>query len=347
MKYYVSISLISIFAIFIISYFINEKNSNYIYIYSSRKEGLTRQIFNDFTKDTGIKVKLLHDSDAGKLISRIVAEDENCEGDLLMTADVVNLIKAKNKGILKPIPYTNVNKSLKSRFKDKNNYWIGLTKRARIIIYSKSRVSAEELEQLNTYEDLENHIWKGRLLMRSSNHAYSQSLLSSIIAARGKERATKWVRGMVNNMPRAPQGSDSDQIRSIYAGEGDISVINTYYLARMLNSNDKQEVNIANSVGVIMPNTKNRGTHVNVSGCAILKHSKNNEAVKKMLNFLISDKAQKVYASYNQEYPIINDIPCSDILNNMGDLKEDKLPLDELEKHIGDAVMISDTEGWR
>lgn len=323
-------------------------------VYTSRKEELVKTLFDKFTADTGIQVNFITD-DAEKLIARIKSEGKDSPADLFMTADIANLLKAKNEGLLSPVESKTLQKSIPAAFRDKDNEWFGLTKRARVIIYDKKKIKPGEI---NNYEDLSSPKWKGKILSRSSASSYNQSLLASIIMADGKEKAAAWAKGVAANFARKPQGGDTDQIKALLAGEGEIAIVNTYYLGRMIEAEKKSEGEIEadeegeeneaeHRIGVIFPNQKNRGAHVNISGGGVVKTAKNRESAVKLLEFLAGNEAQSVYALANHEYPITPGVKPSSIVASWGSFKEDATELWKFDKHVPEAVKLFDEAGWR
>lgn len=198
-------------------------------------------------------------------------EDADTEADLLITADAGRLFRAKDAGLLQVVESDVVNENVPSNLRDKDSNWIGLTKRARVIVYATDRVTPD---MLSTYEDLTDEKWAGKILVRSSSNIYNQSLLASFIEVKGEEETKEWAAGLVNNMAREPQGNDRAQATAVVAGEGDLAIMNTYYIGKMINSENPEEVNVANNVGIFFPNQETTGTHINVSGAGLAKHSK-------------------------------------------------------------------------
>jgi iron(III) transport system substrate-binding protein len=211
-------------------------------------------------------------------------------------------------------------------------------------MYVKGRVDPA---QLSTYEALADPRWQGRICIRSSSNIYNQSLVASLIAADGEEASEKWAKGLVTNMARPPRGGDRDQIKAAVAGQCDIAVANTYYLAGMLTDNDPQQRRIAEQVAVFWPNQQGRGSHVNVSGAALIKASHNREAAVKLLEFLAGDAAQQWYAEVNGEYPVRSGVKMSETLKGWGPFKADSLNLGRLGELNAEALMLMDRAGWR
>jgi len=277
------------------------------------------------------------------LLERLKQEGENSPADVLITADVTRLSRAKEAGVLQPIESEVLNGAVPEKFRDSDNEWFGLTKRARVIVYSKDRVKPEEL---STYEDLADPKWKGRVLTRSSSNVYNQSLLSSIIAHHGEEKGEEWATGLVENFARSPQGSDRDQVRAVAAGEGDVAIVNTYYMGLLANGSDEDK-EVASKTGVFFPNQEGRGTHVNISGAGVTKHAPHKENAVKLLEFLASDDSQKAFAEGTYEYPVKSGVPVAETVAGWGEFKEDDLPLDQLSEKGGNALQVADRAGWK
>ena len=315
-------------------------NSQVVNVYLSRKEELVRTLFDEFTKDTGIKVRYIVD-DYSQLLSRM---ENGGEADLFLTADAVNLILAKKRDLLSQVDSEALKNAIPAKFRDNEDYWFGLTKRTRILVYNKESADPKDL---STYEDLANEKWKGRILVRSSTSPYNRSLIAFMIANDGFEKAKEWVCGIVSNMARKPSGGDTDQIHAVAAGEGDVAIVNSYYFARILSSGHGNKRNIIDKLGVFFPNQNDNGVMVNISGAAVTKNAKNRENAITLLEFLVSKQAQELYAKKNQEYPIVEGVETSDVLKSWGNYPQSDLPLSKLEEHLLEAVMIADECKWK
>jgi iron(III) transport system substrate-binding protein len=338
MIYNISIKAISLFLI--ISFF--SFLSGEINLYTHRHYNSDKLLFKAFTKKTGIKINVIKGS-ADQLIQRLQTEGENSPADILLTVDAGRLVRAKNLGLLQPITSPLLIKQIPSEMRDLDGYWYGLTVRARALVYSKDRVKQN---QLSTYEDLAHKKWRGRIVVRSSNNIYNQSLLASIIAANGELDAYKWAKSVRSNMARSPRGSDRDQARAVASGLADVAIMNTYYLGVMANSSDKKDQDVVKKIAVFFPNQKGRGTHINVSGAGITKSSKNKEEALKFLEFLTNENSQKVFSSANHEYPLKINEHDSTILKSWGQFKYDPLSLSVLGEKNTQAVKIFDKAGW-
>lgn len=312
-------------------------------VYSARKEKLIKPLLDRFTTETGIEVNLVTGK-ADALLKRISSEGRNTPADVLLTTDAGRLHRAKEAGVTQPIDSETLRQQIPSQYRDPQGHWVGLTVRARPIMYVKGRVDPA---QLSTYEALADDKWKGRICIRSSGNIYNQSLVASLIAANGEAETAKWAEGLVRNMARPPQGGDRDQIKAAVAGQCDIAVANTYYLAGMLTGGDPQQRKIAEQIGVFWPNQEGRGAHVNVSGGVLVKWSKHSEEAVKLLEFLASEASQKWYAEVNGEYPVRQGVAVSEILKAWGTFKADDLNLSRLGELNAEALMLMDRAGWR
>jgi len=312
-------------------------------VYTHRHYDVDRKIFKKFEKETGIDVNII-DDDADKLLIRLEKEGKNSPCDLFMTVDAGRLVRAKNLGLLQPISDENILSMVPDNLRDNEGYWLAQTVRARIIVYSKERVDTSDL---TTYEDLSNPKWKGKLLVRSSDNIYNQSLLASIIAHNGNDVAFKWAQGMVTNLAREPKGNDKDQVKAIAAGEGDISLVNTYYVGRMLESEDKAEVDAAKKVGVFYPNQKGRGAHINISGAGIAKYSPNKTNAQKLLAFMLREDIQKMFADANNEFPVNKTLEIKPLLATWGTFLTDTLDLQKLGELNNEAIKLFNQAGWK
>jgi len=316
-------------------------------LYSARKEALIKPLLDRFTEETGIKVNLVT-GDADALLQRLKSEGDNSPADLLLTVDAGNLYRAKAAGLTQPLSSDALAAAVPDTYRDPEGHWVGLSLRARPIMYAKDRV---EPAALSTYEDLADPQWKGRICIRSSSNVYNQSLVASMIAADGADVAEDWATGLVANMARPPEGGDRDQIKAVAAGQCDLAVANTYYLAGMLKSDDPGERDPAQKVAVFWPNQPGqgdgRGTHVNVSGGAVLKSAKNKETAVKLLEFLVTPDSQAWYAETNGEYPVRDGVAPSTVLAEWGTFEADDLNLAELGERNAEAVKLMDRAGWK
>ncbi len=321
-----------------------DSSTNEVNIYSARKGYLLKPLLVEFEKDTNIKVNIISGKSKA-LQKRIEQEGENTRADVLLTVDAGNLYKAKYDGLLQSINSEKLNKLIPSHLRDKDGYWYGLSIRSRVIMYNPKKVNVNEL---STYEDLANPKWKGRICIRSSGNIYNQSLLASLVSHLGVNKAEDWARKVVGNFSRKPKGNDRTQMTSVVLEECDITLANTYYLGKWITSEKKDERKYAKMIAVFFPNQINRGAHINISGAAIVKYSKNTGNALKLIEYLAGKKAQELYAKANHEYPIRENIEVSDIVKSWGyPFKQDTLSLNELGKNNKKAVEIFDKVNWQ
>lgn len=299
-----------------------------INVYSYRQPFLIEPLTEAFTQETGIKANVLFASKG--LAERIHAEGANSPADVLLTVDISRLAGAKELGVTAPVDSNILNDNIPANFRDPEGHWFGLTSRARIIYASKDRVDQDSI----TYQELADSKWKGRICTRSGQHIYTIGLLSSIIAHEGEEAAREWLEGLRDNLAHKPKGNDRAQVKSIFAGECDISIGNTYYMGKMLtNEEEPEQKDWANSVRIIFPDSDSRGTHVNISGIQLIKNAPNRNNAIKFMEFLSSEKAQQIYASTNFEYPVKQGIPVDDLVASWGDFKRDGIDLSDIAAH--------------
>lgn len=311
-------------------------------LYTNRHYDTDEEILDRFTEETGIEVNVLK-GDSDQLIERIAREGENTPADLLITADAGRLHRAKTRGILQSVKTEALTQNVPANLKDEDNYWYGLTMRGRVIVYAKDRVDPSEL---GSYADLTSDKWQDEILVRSSANIYNQSLLASLVSIYGEEWAEEWAAGIVDNMARKPQGNDRAQATAVAAGEGNLAIMNTYYIGKMVNSDNPAEVEVAENVGIHFPDGEN-GTHVNVSGAGVTKYAPNKENAVKLLEYLSSASAQKFFASANYEYPVNPDVEASELLQSWGDFETQSINLTELGVHNETAVKIFNRVGWQ
>lgn len=312
-------------------------------LYSSRQENLIKPLLEAFTQQTGIRVNLVTAKDDA-IIKRLEAEGANSPADVLLTADAGRLHRAQQLGLLQPIQSQALETAVPAAYRDPAGHWFGLSLRARPILYVKGRVDAADL---STYEALADPKWQRRICIRSSDNIYNQSLVAAMIATQGVDKTEAWGRGLVANFARKPTGGDRDQIKAAAAGQCDIAIANTYYLAGMLHADDPAEREAAGKLAIFWPNQEGRGTHVNVSGAGVTTAAKNKDNAVRLLEFLVSDEAQRWYAEVNHEYPVKPGVAWSDTLKAWGAFKADGVSVAKLGEHNAEAVRLMDRVGWK
>jgi iron(III) transport system substrate-binding protein len=312
-------------------------------LYSARKEALIKPLLDKFTQQTGIRVNLVTGK-ADALLKRLQSEGINSPADLLITVDAGRLYRAQKAGVLQPVYSKLLTEAIKPQYRDPAGYWYGLSLRARVVMYVKDKVKPE---QLSTYEALADEQWRGEICIRSSSNIYNQSLVASMIAAKGVEKTETWVKGLVANLARPPAGGDRDQIKAAAAGQCSIAIANTYYLGKMLTDKSQAQRTAAAKMAIFWPNQQGRGVHINLSGAGVTKASKNRENAIKLLEYLLSADAQKWYAQANFEYPVKSGVEISALLKSWGSFKADTLNLSKLGALNPAAMKLMDRAGWK
>ncbi|PQA85117.1 Fe(3+) ABC transporter substrate-binding protein [Limnohabitans sp. TS-CS-82] len=276
-----------------------------INLYSARHYPTDEALYSDFTKATGIKINRVDSDDAG-IIARLKAEGTASPADVILLVDAARLWKGEVDGMFLPVKSktleTAIPSQLRSKPTDDGTAWFGLSTRARVVVYDKLKVKREDVD---TYEELADPKNKGKLCIRSGSHPYNLSLFGAMTEHLGPAATETWLKGMVDNMARAPKGGDTDQIKAVASGECGIAVTNTYYLARLMRSTNPAEKAVAERVGVVFPNQQSWGTHVNVAGGAVARYTKNQTNAVKFLEYLVSPEAQNHFANGNNEWPVV------------------------------------------
>lgn len=312
-------------------------------VYSHRHYDTDKQLFKMFEEKTGIKVNVVK-AEASALMERIQSEGQNSPADVLITVDAGGLFQAKDQGLLQPIQSEYLTTTIPEKLRDKDNQWFGLTKRARVALYPIASTIPNELK---TYEDLADPKFKGKIMVRSSNNVYNQSLLAAIIAHHGEEYALKWAKGVVANMANEPKGNDRYQVSAIANGVGEIAIANTYYVGQMVDNKDVSQAEAVKKVKILFPKFQNGGTHINVSGAGVAKYSPNKENAIKFIEFLASKEAQKLFAEANFEYPILKGVEASDVVKSWGTFEDDTISMNVLGENNKLAVKIFDQANWK
>ena len=302
-------------------------------IYSHRQPELIQPLLDAFTAETGIAVNVAF-VDKG-MAERLVAEGDRSPADLVLTVDVARLMQVVEAGVTQPVQSDILNANIPAAYRDPANQWFGLTTRARIVYASKDRVKDGEV---TTYEDLASDKWKGRICTRSGTNDYNVALTAAVLAHHDADYTKAWLEGVKANLARKPDGGDRDQVKAIWAGECDISVGNTYYMGEMLA--DPEQAEWANSVRIVFPTFEGAGTHMNISGVAMTKSAPNHDAALKLMEWLSSDEAQKIYAETNHEFPVKPGVERSALVKSWGEFTPDSLPLSDVAAKRPDALKL-------
>ena len=339
---------ISIFALIASLFASSVVMANEVNVFNARHYKADGELYSKFTNMTGIKVNLINGK-SGALEKRILSEGADSSADLYITADAGRCGAMDAKGALQSgLTSAAIKDAVPKTFR--TNKWVGIAKRARIIYYSPERVTGAELSGM-TYEGLADPKWKGRLVIRKSSNIYNKSLVASLIKNNGKKATAEWAEGVVANMARTPTGNDRAQIMAVAAGEADIAVANTYYLALMLSGKkgaEQQEA--AKKVKAFFPNQNDRGTHMNVSCAALVKGAPNKGNAIKLVEFLLTPESQEHFTNNTFEFPMIEGVsPSPLVVNNLGlDFKQDmKTNLASYGKNQATAVEVMTAAGWK
>ena len=321
--------------------------ANEVNIYTSRHYDSDDQLYEDFRKQTGIKINVIS-GNGNALLERLKSEGKNSPADIFFTVDAGNLWKIQKEGYFQSISSAKALSIVPINLRGPNNEWNAIAKRARVIFYNPKTVSNEELADLN-YEDLANKEWDDRVVIRSSNNIYNQSLVASLISTHGIEKTEEWAKGFVSNFARKPQGNDRSQIMAVANGVADLAIANSYYYGYMLSGKaGNEQVKAAKKVKMFFPNQSNRGVHINISGLGVLKNAKNIDNANKFIEFLLSRKMQSSMVKNSFEYPVLSNVlPHSHIASSGLDFLENKIQVSEYGKFNSEAIKLMDRAGWK
>jgi iron(III) transport system substrate-binding protein len=291
-------------------------------LYSSRHYQTDEALYADFTRQTGIKINRIEGTEDA-LLERLKNEGRNSPADVLLTVDVARLWRAQQMDLLQPVRSAVLDQRIPAHLREPSGHWFGFSKRARVIVYNKQLVDPASVQN---YEDLAAPAMKGKVCTRSLSHVYNLSLMSALIDHLGEQEAQQWARGIKANLARDPKGGDTDQILSVAAGECQVAISNTYYYVRLASSKKSDDRAAAAKAGVVFPNQKSFGTHINISGGGILRHAPNRDHALRFLEYLAGDSAQSYFANGNNEWPAVPTVQLQNpALAQLGAFREDKL----------------------
>ena len=312
-------------------------------LYSSRHYDTDERLYSDFTDATGIEINRI-EGNADELIARMEAEGANSPADLLITVDAGRIWRAEQKGLLQPVDSAVLEARIPAALRQPDNLWFGFSSRARMIFFAKDRVPNPP----QTYAELADPAYRGKVCVRSATNIYSLSLLAAIIANEGEDAARAWAEGVKANLARDPQGGDTDQLKGLISGECDIALANSYYFARALRQPPVEGLseNIA-SIGWVFPNQDTTGTHINISGAGVARYAPNRENAVRFLEYLASDQAQSYFSAGNDEFPAVEGAPLSPSVAALGPFRADELNLDALGENQAAAERIYNETGWK
>lgn len=311
-------------------------------LYSARHYQTDEALYSEFTRQTGIKINRIEGKE-DELLERIKNEGAHSPADVLLTVDASRLATAHEMGLFAPLKSKILDQRIPANLRTED--WFSFSTRARVIVYAKGSVKAEAVRN---YADLAQPTLKGKLCTRSGSHPYNLSLMASFIAHHGEAKAEEWAKGMVANFARSPKGGDTDQIRAVAAGECEVALANTYYVARLMRSDKPDDRKVMEKVAVVWPDQQSFGTHINVSGGGMLKHAPHKDAALKFLEYLASDEAQRFFADGNNEWPVVVGVKVNNpALATLGKFKADALPVGSLAMYRSKAQVIFDRVGYR
>ena len=333
--------------ILLFAFFVNLVTADEVNVYTSRHYDSDDALYEEFTEETGIKVNIISGKGSA-LLQRLKAEGKNSPADIFFTVDAGNLWKVQKEGLFQSIQSEKVLTEVPENLRGPNDEWTAIAKRARVIFYNPENISDELVENFN-YEDLADQKWNKKIVIRSSNNMYNQSLVASLIENIGEEATEKWAKKLVSNFARKPQGNDRSQIIAVANGEADLAIANSYYIGIMLSGSAGQEqLEAAKKVKMIFPNQDNRGAHINISGAGILKNAPNKDNANSFIEFLISKRVQKYMIDKSYEYSVLNDVaPSSEIAGFGTNFKEDQTSVRSFGELNPYAVKLMDRSGWK
>ena len=331
-----------IFCLSVIIFGIQRANAKEINIYSYRSPALLEPFTSEYEKQFSIKFNILHAKKG--LAQRLEAEGKNSPADVILTVDISRLSELADMDLVRTINSAIIDTNVPIHLRDINKKWVSISTRARIIGISNKRVNRGAIQNI---EDLANPKFEGKICTRIGSHPYNRALLASIIAHQGERKAQLWAEALVSNFARKPKGNDRAQAKAIYSGECDIVLMNTYYFALMkFNEENPEQQKWAQATDIIFYNQNNSGQHINVSGVAIAKYSKNYNEALKFIEWLTMPKAQKIYANVNFEYPVNPKVILGGKIMEWGTFKADDLPISKIAEFSKEAQMIIDRVGW-
>jgi len=317
-------------------------------IYSARHYQTDEALYGDFTKATGIRINRVDTDDAG-VVNRLKSEGAASPADVVLLVDAARLWRAEADGLFQPVRSKVLEERIPARLRGKDegqgSAWFGISTRARMIVYDKSRVKAADVDQ---YEKLALPVNKGLVCTRSGSHPYNLSLFGSMLEHLGPEKTEAWLQGVVANMAREPKGGDTDQIRAVASGECGVALTNSYYFARLMRSKKPEDRDVAEKVGAIFPNQADHGTHVNVAGAAVARHAKHREEAVQFLEYLSSPQAQEYFADGNNEWPAVPGTALGNpALKALGSFKSESVPISVVGMNQSRVQQILDRVGYK
>ena len=317
-------------------------------LYSARHYQTDDALYANFTKATGIRINRIDGDDAG-VLTRLKNEGTASPADVVLLVDAARLWKAESEGLFAPVKSAvleaRIPATLRGKDSGQGSAWFGFSTRARVVVYNKATVKAEDVD---TYAELADPKNKGRVCTRSGSHPYNLSLFGSLLERNGPEMTEAWLQGMVTNMARAPKGGDTDQIKAVASGECQVALTNSYYLARLMRSDKAEDRTVVSQVGVMFPDQQGAGTHVNVAGGAVATHAKNRAAAIQFLEYLAGDEAQAYFANGNNEWPAVRSVKLANpALDALGSFKQEAVPIAAVGANQARVQQMLDRVGYK
>jgi iron(III) transport system substrate-binding protein len=317
-------------------------------VYSARHYPSDEALYAEFTRRYGIKINRVDADDAG-ILARLASEGSSSPADVILLVDAARLWRAEIDGLFQPLKRASLAQRVPSGLRGKDDgqgsQWFGVSTRARVIVYAKSKVDAKDVAR---YEQLADPMHRGRVCTRSGSHPYNLSLFGSLLEQWGQERTQAWMRGMVSNMARAPKGGDTDQIRAVASGECAIAITNTYYLARLSRSDKPEDRTVMERVGVVFPDQTGAGTHINIAGAAVAKHAPHAETAARFIEYLVDDASQSAFADGNNEWPVVAGVKVDNAaLIAFGTFKRQSIPVSVIGMNQTKVQQMLDRAGYR
>ena len=316
-------------------------------LYSARHYQTDEALYDNFTKSTGIRINRVEADDAG-ILARLKAEGTSSPADVILLVDASRLWRGEQDGLFQPVKSALLEQRVPAQLRGDQTaqgaQWFGLSTRARVIVYDKSRVNPVDVD---SYQKLAAPAMKGLFCVRSGSHPYNLSLFGSMLEHLGPQATEDWLKGLVANMARSPKGGDTDQIKGVASGECGVALSNTYYVVRLMRSTKPDEKALMDRVGVMFPNQASWGTHINIAGAAVARNAKNRDAAVQFIEYLASDAAQRYFADGNNEYPVVANVGSNEALKALGRFNAETVPIAKVGANTAQVQQMLDRVGFK
>ena len=317
--------------------------SEVVNLYSARHYDSDQALYDRFTEETGITVNVMEGS-ADELVARMTSEGSNSPADLFIAADAGALWRAQKAGLFQPTTSAILDERIPANLRGQDGLWYGFMRRARVVAYDPAKVRPEEIDD---YAKLATPRFRGKICVRSSDSVYNLSLVGALIEAWGEDRAGEWVRGVVANMARPPEGGDRDQIRAVGAGVCEVALTNSYYYIRMASSDDAADREVTDRVALGFPSLDGKGAHMNISGGGVAANAPNSDNAVRLLEFLASAESQTHISANNNEYPASPDVPAPAPVDAYAGFTAHPMPVAAFAARQPQAQSLMSAAGWR